>query len=135
MYGGQGGPSPRGEALSQSVQTEGKNHLSTQSIPQEVKTAVLKSVAEFNRQTFGDWEIEYAARFQGRHVYLDRKQFSSKARICRLTFSDKSAAWEFAIFKYSNQRYSPDECLFPGEDEVDGTVEGAMRAGMKAYPV
>jgi hypothetical protein len=109
--------------------------LATQSIPKEVKTAILKSVAEFNRQTFGDWEIEYIARFQGRHVYLDRKQFSSKGPICRLTFSGKSDTWEFAIFKYSTQRYSPDECFFPGEDEVDGTVEGAMRAGMKAYPV
>ena len=27
------------------------------------------------------------------------------------------------------------ESMFPGSEFVDGTVEGAMRAGMKAYPV
>jgi hypothetical protein len=109
--------------------------VTTKSIPKDVKTAVLKSIAEFNRQNFGDWEIAYIARFQGHHVYLDRKEFSSTYHICRLTFSGKPNGWEFAIFKYSTQRYSPDEFFFPGEEEVDGTVEGAMRAGMKAYPV
>ena len=88
--------------------------MTTPSIPRDVKAAVLKSVAEFNRQTFGDWEIGYIARFQGRHVYLDRKQFSSKGPICRLTLSGTPNAWEFAIFMYSTQRYSPDECFFPG---------------------
>ena len=43
--------------------------------------------------------------------------------------------WEFAIFKWSTEIYDPDECMFPGSEFVDGTVEGAMRAGMKAYPV
>lgn len=109
--------------------------MTTKSIPKDVKTAVLKSIAEFNSKTFGDWEIGYIARFHGHHVYLDRKEFSSKYPICRLTFSTKSTGWEFAIFKYSTQRYSPDECFFPGDNEVGGTIEGAMKAGMKAYPV
>jgi hypothetical protein len=42
--------------------------------------------------------------------------------------------WEFAIFKYSDERYDPDEWMFPGGEELDGTIEGAMRAGLKAYP-
>jgi hypothetical protein len=41
--------------------------------------------------------------------------------------------WEFAIFKYSDERYDPDEWMFPGGEELDGTIEGAMRAGLKAY--
>ena len=114
---------------------EWEHNLTTKSIPKEVKTAVLKSVAKFNRQTFGDWDIAYTARFRGRHVYLDRKQFGSIGPICRLTFSGKSEPWEFAIYKYSTQQYSSDEFFFPGEDEVNGTIEGGMRAGMKAYPV
>jgi hypothetical protein len=109
--------------------------VTTKTKPKDVKMAVLNAVAEFNRQNFGDWEIAYIARFQGHQVYLDRKEFSSIYHICRLTFAGKPNGWEFAIFKYSSQLYSPDECFFPGEDEVDGTVEGAMRAGMKAYPV
>ncbi len=42
--------------------------------------------------------------------------------------------WEFAIYKYSDGRYDPDEWFFPGSGEVDGTIEGAMQAGLQAYP-
>lgn len=42
--------------------------------------------------------------------------------------------WEFAIYKYSKDRYDPDEWMFPGSGHVDGTVEGAMKAGIEAYP-
>jgi hypothetical protein len=43
--------------------------------------------------------------------------------------------WDFAIFRYSREFYDPDEWMFPGAGHVDGTVEGAMRAGLEAYPV
>jgi hypothetical protein len=42
--------------------------------------------------------------------------------------------WEFAIYRHSRDFYDPDEWLFPGSGHVDGTVEGAMRAGIEAYP-
>lgn len=29
--------------------------------------------------------------------------------------------------------YDPYECFFPGEEHVDGTIEGALKAGMEAY--
>ena len=29
---------------------------------------------------------------------------------------------------------APDSVFFPGAEEVDGTMEGAMRADLKAYP-
>jgi len=43
--------------------------------------------------------------------------------------------WDFAIFKWSSETYDPNEWMFPGSGLVDGTVEGAMRAGLEAYPV
>jgi hypothetical protein len=43
--------------------------------------------------------------------------------------------WDFAIFKWSMETYAPNEWMFPGSELVDGTVEGAMRAGLEAYPV
>jgi hypothetical protein len=43
--------------------------------------------------------------------------------------------WDFAIYKYSDNRYDPEEWFFPGEQFVDGTVTGAMKAGMIAYPL
>ena len=42
---------------------------------------------------------------------------------------------EFAIFKWSSERYDPEEWFFPGSEYVDGTIEGAMKAGIEAYPV
>jgi hypothetical protein len=43
------------------------------------------------------------------------------------------SAWKFAIYKYSKNNYDPHEWMFPGYDRVDGTIEGAMYAGLEAY--
>ncbi|HEX9839103.1 MAG TPA: hypothetical protein VGA72_07145 [Anaerolineales bacterium] len=32
-------------------------------------------------------------------------------------------------------KYDPEEWFFPGEELVDGTVVGAMKAGMVAYEI
>ena len=42
--------------------------------------------------------------------------------------------WDFAIYKYSRDKYDPEEWFFPGSEFVNGTIEGAMKAGMQAYP-
>ena len=54
--------------------------------------------------------------------------------ICRLTYTGDLNSWEFAIYKYSDNRYDPDEWMIPGIGQFDGTVEGAMKAGLEAYP-
>jgi len=41
--------------------------------------------------------------------------------------------WDFAICKYSDNCNDPEEWFFPGEEYADGTVTGAMEAGMGAY--
>ena len=43
--------------------------------------------------------------------------------------------WGFAIFKWSSDKYDPDEWFFPGVEYVDGTIEGAIKATLEAYPV
>jgi len=109
--------------------------MNRKTIFEEVKKRVADSIAKFNRENFADWEIAYVARFKGLHLYLDRRAFGSVTRVCRLTFTgEPKHEWDFAIFKYSTEQYSPDEFCFPGDDQVDGTVEGALRAGMEAYP-
>jgi hypothetical protein len=52
----------------------------------------------------------------------------------RLTYTGDPASWEFAIYKYSDERYDAAEWLFPGSEHVDGTIEGALKAGLEAYP-
>jgi hypothetical protein len=108
--------------------------MSIKSIPKEIKAQAEEIIAEFNRRTFRRDGIGYQARFRGRFLYLDRLQYGQVSQICRLTYTGDMKGWEFAIFKYSDESYDPDEWLFPGGEEVDGTIAGAMKAGMKAYP-
>jgi hypothetical protein len=75
----------------------------------------------------------YIARFKGKYLFLDRSDSGNICPICRLEYTGKIDSWEFAIYKYSCSDYSPDECFFPGEDNLDGTVEGAMKCGLEAY--
>ncbi|MCB8943410.1 MAG: hypothetical protein H6658_06620 [Ardenticatenaceae bacterium] len=78
----------------------------------------------------------YVPRFRGAYLYLDRVGYNQRpSQICRLKWKGAMDGWEFAIYKYSDNGYDPDEWMFPGSGEVDGTIPGAMRAGNKAYPL
>jgi hypothetical protein len=76
----------------------------------------------------------YLTRYRGRFLYLDRLSPEGPGPICRLEYTGSMHQWGFAIYKYSDERYDPDEWFFPGEEHVDGTIEGALKAGMEAYP-
>jgi len=104
------------------------------SIPDEVKHGVEAIVQRFNRENSGRDDCYYEARFQGPYCYLYRADYGRLGPICRLTYTGTMDRWEFAIFKWSSERYDPNEWTFGGSDLVDGTVEGAMRAGLEAYP-
>ncbi len=118
-----------------------------QSIPPEVQAEVQKLIESFNRQYFkksnslmrtffGDnVNVGYSARFKGKYLYLDRNDTPRPSPICRLTWKGQMDNWDFAIYKYSDNGYDPEEWMFPGSGNVDGTVTGAMKAGMKAYPM
>ena len=117
------------------------------SIPPEIQAEVLKIVEEFNHKTFtqkqhpllkmllSNSKRGYAARFKGKFLYLDRTDRGRPSEICRLTWNGKMDNWGFAIYRHSRNFYDPDEWLFPGAGHVNGTVEGAMKAGMEAYPI
>jgi hypothetical protein len=109
--------------------------MRTQAIPKDIKVQVEEIIADFNRETFSGADVGYRARFRSRFLYLDRDDSGMVGPICRLTYTGKLDDWGFAIFKWSNERYDPDEWFFPGAEELDGTIEGAMRSGLKAYSV
>ena len=112
-----------------------------QSIPIETQAEVQKLIDKFNRKNFSapDFKelgiVGYSARFKGKYLYLDRDDLGKPSPICRLTWNGKMDNWDFAIYKYSDNCYDPEEWFFPGEEFVDGTVTGAMKAGMKAYDI
>ncbi|MFM7591624.1 MAG: hypothetical protein ACKO85_07500 [Isosphaeraceae bacterium] len=108
--------------------------MGKESIPKAVKTQVEEIVTEFNKKWFRGSKHCYLVRFRGRFAYLDRFEYEELRPICRVEFGGKIDNWDFAIYKYSSGRYDPEEFLFPGSDCVDGTIEGAMKAGLEAYP-
>jgi len=99
------------------------------------KKTVEEIVERFNRQKSRRKDCYYVARVKGEYLYLDRCDYGNVGRICRLTHTGKMDEWKFAIFKYSTETYDPHEWMFPGSEHVDGTIEGAMKAGLEAYPV
>jgi hypothetical protein len=109
--------------------------MKTRTIPEDVKEEVEEIVQRFNDQITPRGTCFYVPRFKGMYLYLDRSDCGDAGQVCRLRYTGKLDDWEFAIFKYSNNQYDPNEWLFPGGEHVDGTIEGAMKACLEAYPV
>jgi hypothetical protein len=108
--------------------------MSTNAVPVEVRDEILRIIAQFNEEVLAGSERRYVPRFKGKYLYLDREDFGTVGRICRLEYIRRKRLWEIAIYKYSTDRYDPEEWFFPGSELVDGTIEGALKAGMQAYP-
>ncbi|WP_423225411.1 hypothetical protein [Candidatus Amarolinea aalborgensis] len=101
----------------------------------EIKLQADAIVARFNVERLrGQPGAHYVTNYRGVHLYLGRQHGDQFEPICRLTYAGDMNHWDFAIYKYSSGRYDPEEWFFPGAEEVDGAIEGAMRAGLKAYP-
>ena len=110
--------------------------MAKRSIPDHIKTDVCKIIDLFNRKDLRYFHCMYIPRFKGSYLFLDRDDgVDSPGPICRLKFTGNMNKWEFAIYKYSSGQYDPDEWMFPGEEYINGTVEGALKAGMEAYHV
>ena len=108
--------------------------MSSKSIPQEVKKQVDQIVEQFNQRVINNPNVYYLTRYRGRFLYLERFNYGRSGPICRLEYTGSLDNWDFAIFKYSDERYDPEDWFFPGAGQVDGTVAGAMKAGLEAYP-
>ncbi|MFN2285976.1 MAG: hypothetical protein ACK2UQ_16300 [Anaerolineae bacterium] len=103
-------------------------------ISDEVRADVEARVERFNREVVKNPHRYFSVRFQGKNAYFDRDDYGHVGPRARLTYTGDMEQWEFAIFRYSREFYDPEEWLFPGAGHVDGTVEGALRAAMEAYP-
>ena len=110
----------------------GRNPLS---IPGPIREQVDQMVANFNQNIIKNPQCFYVPRYRGNDLHLDRHHYGPIGPIARLKYRGEPTTWEFAIYKYSNNRYDPNEWFFPGVEHVDGTVEGAMKAGLAAYPL
>ena len=109
--------------------------MAKKSIPNQVKAEIATVIDRFNQEVCQQYMTTYVPRYRGNYLYLDRVNFmGNQGPICRLTYTGDLNSWEFAIYKYSKNRYDPDEWMIPGIGLFDGTVEGAMKVGLEAYP-
>ncbi len=110
------------------------SEMKAKGIPDVVKQKAEYIIEEFNRKTLRKRNCFYQARFKGKFLYLDRADYGNIGPICRLSYTGNMGKWEFAIFKWSSEKYDPGEWFFPGSQHIDGSIEGAMKAGLDAYP-
>jgi hypothetical protein len=106
----------------------------TRGIPDAVKTDVAARVEHFNTTVIRNPQCVYVPRYRGKFLYLDRQDYGRLSPISRLEYTGKMEEWSFAIYKYSDEHYDEEEWFFPGSEHVDGTIEGAMKAGLETYP-
>lgn len=102
-------------------------------ISKEVREEISQIIEKFNKNDLKGRNLEYFPQYMGKFLYLKIKDPNNISPVIRLTYTGKFDNWEFAIYKWSSERYDPDEFMFPGAEHVNGTIEGAMKAGIKAY--
>ena len=83
--------------------------MSATAIPVEAKEEALRDIARFNQEVLANSECRYLPRFKGKYLYLDRDDSGRGEPICRLEYNRRKRLWEFAIYKYSDERYDPEE--------------------------
>ena len=104
-------------------------------IPDTVQSEIAMRIDAFNKKQLAKKGCKYLPVIKGKFIYLMRTTIDQQREpVCRLTYHGDLEDMSFAIFKWSSEAYSSSEC-FPGDNHIDGTLEGAMKAGLKAYPI
>jgi hypothetical protein len=117
-------------------------------IPEDIKIEVQNLVDVYNKK----YNKQYKVIFKNKYCLLSRidapmsnmlgmlgklLNMSSKSvetQIGRLEWTGDINKWSFAVYKYSRDGYDPNEWMFPGAEKLDGTIVGAMNAGLEIYP-
>lgn len=102
-------------------------------ILKHVKEEVERIVERFNKEHLSGQGRAYVARFRGNYLYFDRSDFGN---VGRYAVSNTPAKWMIGSLSYTKSpgmHISSDEFFFPGEENLDGAIEGAMKCGLEAY--
>jgi len=136
--------------------TENRNNMA-KSIPKDIQKEISRIVESFNKEH----KTSFQMTFRGKFAYLAKVEEQPTANIFRqmlaqkmgipiekmpkqgsraietklgrLKYNGQMDNWDFAVFKYSREFYDTEEFMFPGSFELDGTIDGALRAGLELY--
>ncbi|WP_367389484.1 hypothetical protein [Lewinella sp. LCG006] len=128
-------------------------------ITASIKKEVLEITGNFNKENKTNFQIS----FRGQFAYLSKikkreisipNSFSEligqmlgistpkinqddvsyiETKLGRLKYEGQMDNWSFAVYRYSREYYDPDEWMFPGSEELNGTILGALNAGLYIY--
>ncbi len=106
-------------------------------IPTDVELQLLNKMKAFNEKYLCKDTYKYALVMRKKYIYLEFhcNNYGSVQieKVGRLTYTGNIKEMDFAIYKYSTEKYDPNEIFFPGTKHLNGTIEGAMKAGISAY--
>jgi len=97
-----------------------------------LQSTLQNRVNAFCKQKF--LKYQYCADARGKFIYLYRLMPSGIQRLGRLTYLGDPENMEFTIFNDLTEKYDPKKRVFSGVEYLDGTIEGALKAAIKAYP-
>lgn len=103
-----------------------------ETIPKNIMDQTIEAVKKFNEKQFLEGDMEYLANIDGKYVYLKMRRKKSLSPIARIEFTGDPKGWKFAVYNPSTESFSED-AKFPGAEYIDGSVEGAMKAGVSAF--
>jgi hypothetical protein len=104
-------------------------------IPAEIIEKANLEIEKYNAAHYAsDSGIAYRAYAKGNYLYVDRNEYGQDVKTFRLLFNGKIDNWDFEIFKWSSEKYTDDTFGMPGEQYLNGTISGAMKAADKLYP-
>ena len=94
------------------------------------KATISKSLKQEVQDIFDGFNTknksELICKFRGKFMYIGEEVFNEFSPLGRLEYN--GSRWEFAVFKWSNEKYDSDELLFTGAKHLNGTVLGALKA-------
>jgi hypothetical protein len=103
-------------------------------VPVEIQNELNDRVKKFNEEKLSKSYCKYDIVIKGKFIYLNHQyQGNTTSKVARLTYNGDINKMYFAIYKYSSEMYDPNEFFYPGSEFINGTIEGAMKAGLKAY--
>ena len=103
-------------------------------LPPEALADLEAGLAAFNRRRVKSPAPLCCARVEGRYAFVSRNMGPRHAdKLFRLEWRGAVDTWSFAIYRYSRDDFDP-HADFPGEELLDGTISGALKAANKAYP-
>ncbi len=112
-----------------------KTTKNKKTLSKQLREEVTQLIKKFNHEEINSSQCYYVPRYRGPFVYLDRFAYGQQEPVARIKYTGNWDDWEFAIFKWSSETYDTEEFFFPGAECLDGSIKGALKAGMRAYPI